>query len=618
MNRSTTLFLFVLVLALGGVAWWQTSREERGEFDYVERFFEGVDVARVVGIRVDNLERSVQVTLERDGRNAWSVTDPIAYPARRSVTKALLDIVREEAVTLVPADQAEAAEAGFDPPRSIFEVVEVVGEGEAAERVTTRVELGQHDLDGSRMYVRVRGRVFRALRNLDTFLQQAVDGYRDQRVFRIEPDRVVRLARRAFGASGQKYQAGLQAHRQQFRWWIDAPVKGQADPNIFGLLVAHLASLRVSSFVDDSPELLSVYGLQAPVYEIELESRDGEIQVLQIGKAGGKSFAKRVDLPYVWSIDSTNLSRAYMAAEALLDHNLVRVLRAEISRFEVENGESRLVVERSREGINPRALGSRDHANWTVRSEAFGAESGGNEDAVRYPANREAVERILSALEHVEIIRYLEDVSPENYFSDAPRVGVWLQLRDERQGGRVGLEYRTDGGGQATTFRRDGESEICLIPTDLAGLLAGLEFEDLISLQLFDTDEVRLRRLTVRYAGQQRRYFRSTQGTWRYEDLDTAATELFSVLDSLFFLKAERHLGVASGELENSVEVEIVDSEGNVTEWVLGPLADASPGAEGEATQVFVVDHEGRRSLLADQELHGRLTALFETAAAPR
>ena len=57
MRRSTTWLLLVLVAALGGVAWWQSQREAGGEFDYVERLFEGVDrTSGSTGLRSLNLE----------------------------------------------------------------------------------------------------------------------------------------------------------------------------------------------------------------------------------------------------------------------------------------------------------------------------------------------------------------------------------------------------------------------------------------------------------------------------------------------------------------------------------------------------------------------------------
>lgn len=600
MNRSTTAFLFVLVLVLGGLVYWQTDREERGDFDHVEWLFAGVDISRVHEMHIDNIERGLQFTFERDARHLWALTDPIAYPARMSIIDPLLDIVKRNEAIRVPPDDIAFAEQGFDPPRMVFDVIESMPDD---EKRTTRLELGAFDLDGSHLYVRVRGKLFRTLRNLDTTLQQNVHGFRDQRIFRMGVDDIVRVSRRGNFSSAAPAGTGLlQAHRQQFRWWIDQPVRGQADPSFFYLLLTNLASLRVDGFADDAPVALAVYGLQAPRLEVEIETRQGIVQTLLIGTVMAGTFAKRADLPYVWELRPADVSRLMIPADDLLDHAMVRVLRPEISRMEIENGVERIVLERE---FDPRSeeRGSR-REGWTLWAEPFDA--GPASKAPEGPllhANRAKIDEILSELEHVEIIRYLDDDEVADPFVDTERLGVWLQLRDDRQGGRIGEVFVTEGGASARTYQRGGESEVSLVPAEIGALLSGATFLDLQSLALFETDEVYLRRLVVRHGDEERRFFRSTEGTWRYEDLDTVATPLFSILDALFFLRATQHLGPATEEvLVDPIEVEIMDYEGTWTKVAFG----------GSAEHGFLASMAGMRSILKDQELHKRLLALFE------
>jgi len=600
MNRRTTTFLFVLLLLLGGVVWWQTAREARGDFDHVERLFESVDVSRVQRMHIDNLEYSLQFTLERDARHLWSLTDPIAYPARMSVISPLLDIVGRNEAIRVPPDELAFAEEGFDPPRMVFDVIEAMGEDQ--ER-TTRVELGAFDVDGSHQFVRVRGKVFRTLRNLETTLQQNRHGFRDQRILRMPVNEIVRVARRGSLSTDAGPDSGLlQAHRQQFRWWIDQPVRGQADPNFFYLLLTNLASVRVESFTDDAPFALADYGLQAPALEIEVETRQGLVQTLQVGSSRAGTFAKRADLPYVWELRPGDVTRLMIPATDLLDHAMVRVLRPEIERMEIENGRERIVLERE---FDPRSeeRGSR-REGWTLWEEPFETAPGSQAPAGPIVhGNKGKVEEILSALEHVEIIRFLEGSEGSDSFEGSDRLGVRLQLRDDRQGGRIGKVFVTEGGATARTYRRDGESEVSLVPAEIAELLSGATFLELQSLAMFETDEVHLRKLTVRHGEDERRYFRSTEGSWRYTDLDTVATPLFSILDALFFLRATEHLELAPDEvLQDPVEVEIMDYEGTWTKLTIG--VDPDKG--------ILARLAGQRSVLKDQDLHARLLALFD------
>ena len=582
MNRLTTLILLIVVAGLGAAVWWQTEREESGEFDFVERLAEGVDVQRVRAMRIDNLERSVHVTLERDERHVWSITDPIAYPARQGIIDLLLDIVRDNPAVVVPGDELDFAEAGFDPPRALFDVIERMPDG--GER-TVRIELGALDLDGSRVYVRRGGKIFRTLRNLDTTLQRFVDDYRSHRVFDVAPLEIVRFTRRGRvrEANGER-DLFVDATRRSFDWWLDQPVKGRLDPTIMTGFVATAASYRIDRFVDDAPIGLVQYGLQDPQVQIEVEDASGLAQVFLMGRADGEWYGKREDLPYVWGLDSGDVYRLFLDVDDLIDRNLVRVLRDEVDQIELTTASERIVIEPDRSGDDPA---------WTVRAA---------EDRDVLPANRERVEALLSDFEHAEILRFLtEDELRPDLRPGPDDPAIWITMREQRQGGLLGPQFVTEGGAPARTFVRRDEEQVGLVPVALAERLENTTLRSLMSLQLLALDEQHLRKLVLRRGETEQTFVRAIEGTWRYVDLDTVADELFSVLDALFFLRATEHLGPGDEPLVDKIEYELIDYEGASTRAVVGLGPDGRVEAE----------LNGRRAVLKDQGLHGRLATIL-------
>jgi hypothetical protein len=105
----------------------------------------------VRAIRIDNLERSVQVKLERDAAGRWFLTDPVPYPALAALVRTLLTTL--ETARGEPAREVDVHEVGLDPPRA---VVECVLGGAGGER-TIRVELGGEDVVPDRIFARVPG-----------------------------------------------------------------------------------------------------------------------------------------------------------------------------------------------------------------------------------------------------------------------------------------------------------------------------------------------------------------------------------------------------------------------------------------------------------------------------
>ena len=115
MNRLTTLLLLLAVLGLGALVWLQTEREVSDVPQDKVELFAGLDVASLTRIRIDNLERSIHLSIDRDSTGRWVLTDPIAYPVREDMFVQLLGVLGRNEAWPVPASQGGAPGAPQGP-----------------------------------------------------------------------------------------------------------------------------------------------------------------------------------------------------------------------------------------------------------------------------------------------------------------------------------------------------------------------------------------------------------------------------------------------------------------------------------------------------------------------
>ena len=153
MSLRTTLGLLLLLAGLAGVVLWQQGREG-DELALQRRLFEGVEVSRVVAIRVDHIERGYNLRLERDEGGRWYLTDPVAYPAAPELVQLLLEDVAGAVSVRVPAAEEGEEELGFAPTRCV--VLEDSGIGNKAAKaagmaccVTISTYTGDEDFTGA-------------------------------------------------------------------------------------------------------------------------------------------------------------------------------------------------------------------------------------------------------------------------------------------------------------------------------------------------------------------------------------------------------------------------------------------------------------------------------------
>lgn len=592
MNRLSTLLLFLVVLGLGAAVWFQTEREVSEVPQAKVSLFEGLGVSDLTRIRIDNLDRSIHISIDRDSTGRWVLTDPIAYPVREDMFVQLLGVLKQNEAWRVPASQEQGVLEDVERPRAVLELF--TGEGGATKAHTLRI--GGVDADGQRVNAISDGRPVRTWRNIETVLETSVLDWRSRKVFNLRPDEVREIRRAGFDPlPDEMAELGLLTRKSLDGWVVEHPRRFLGDPAYIQLWSTLLTRLSVDRFISDMPEPdLELYGLAAPAFTLSIVGAGGRTETLEVGKpsiGSGAYFARRKDSQFIWTLEERDMSQLFHQPEELFDPVLVRLAHENMERIFLQGA-----------SVELRLTQDLRHRSWSVAWRSVGDVP--SEWTAELPAAEEGIDHVLSVLgQERGVAKYLWKRPVEEAFPVGARLpSIWVESGGARYGGRLGPDYVSPNGTPAHLFLRGDENVVCLVPSEVAGLLE-LQPEGLLSLQLTELSEPTLQRIEIQRGDSTRAFKKTIQSTWLHADLETdALPELLPVIEHLFFLRAASHLPRAeSVELEDVVSVRVFDRKDGVTQFDVGRTPD------GEVRALF----GSRQSVLVHAPLHAGLLKIM-------
>jgi hypothetical protein len=575
MNPRTLIALLVLLVGLGGFAWWQTSREAAAPALGESALLAGFDRARVRSFRLDHLTYSLQMEVRRGDDDRWRIVDPLDYPAEQGLVEALLAALADgRSSTVVDPDPKGL---GLEPPHAVLEVSEQIG---GSTRVH-RLELGAPDVDGAHVFGRVDGKVVRMLGSVDNVIDRPRDGWRARSVFEFDPRAVVEWSRKGKlgGPTGEEVRdLELAALLGPTGWSALRPFEGALDPSRVLDWLRLLRETKARGFVDEASGRPEVVGLDQVDFEFEIATNDGARTALSLHRDRSSTawYAKRSDAPWVWRLDPVTVDELAVPTEQFVDRQLVRVPATDVDQLHVVLDGAELWLERF-------------ESRWIVWS---GAESGRSRSA---PADTSAAELLIGKLVNTLFVQHVTD---QPFASDDARAGIWFRVGGAPLGGRFGREVTTSAGGHGRLFQRDGESLVFLLDPSFMALLPA-DPTSLESRQVLRLRELDLVLASVTGLGSSHHYVRSTKGRWSPEGVDQEARQFAALVDPLIGLRAERWVARDDGgSLGEPIVVEFKDAFGNVASVTFGRAGDR-----------VLVDFAGRRAQV-DAALYGELAKL--------
>ncbi len=580
---------------------------------------------KVRSVRIDNLERSIQVKLERDAFGSWFMTDPLAYPALDPLVRTLLQNL-ELALGIAEVELSEE-QIQLDPPRIVLELVQIE---EAGER-TLRLEIGGLDLDPSRVYVRIpdygagatgvvgkgETRLFRTVRSLYTTLDRNPDDYRERRATHLMAHQVTALIRRGevfLEDKQERVDMRLDAQLDQ-RWVRMAGKRAFLSAEVLQLLARGAAELTVDLFRDDAPTDYAHWGLDPPAFTIELRDEDNDPTTLAFGHLPVDATDTPVDqlvwncrregFEHVWEVTQKSVGLLTRPLEDLLEYRLMAAYRREMVRVELERGGQRLLLEKEgREGAE----------TWFV-SEIPMAETNTGDEPLRYQADSAAVEDALAVIEGMELGNYpgLEGVDYEP--GDDELSYTVHTVRDERFHGRLGAPYVDPTSEEPGRLFLFDTTELCGFAGEELAALCKRPMEEFRSLRIFrfgeKSMEAEVRRVELSSVGEGGElatlvFVNDGQNRWSAEGSQGQAPGAFAgAIDrGLLTQKARSWLApdpIASRadsaeirvRIHTSYDTEVsfalgVDAEGrSYCRTLEGQLAETNPGALEELRKLF-------------------------------
>ena len=562
MQKQTLLLLLVTVALLGAGVWYARDVEVRIEEPLIEDF----EKNDVVSIRIDNLERNLNLRLDRGPDGRFAIVDPIESAADDAIVDFLLEIFESDRAVEVPGNPDPQA-LSLDPPRLILYVTERDG-------TEHEIEIGAVDIAKDKVNVRTRGRILRTPRRLDNTLLRDLHDWRRPYAFALRPDQVVEVHRLGEGPGFADHRFGFELHAllENDGWRLVSPFSAALNPGPAGLFVNSGARFEIDSYIPGKDLDPGLFGLIPPSLTFELVDHSTNTYSLEVGGRKDRFFACRVGPDgELFQSKERDVAGLTIPIELLLDRRLVRVAVELIDEVRIVNDEE-LVLTRDGESF---VLGAAESTT---------------------AADDRLVEQFLKRLENVLFYDFLEvgRIAPDEVRQQVRFLGA-----GEQWDLVFGAEFVDDEGTPCVRVQRRGDEIVaCLKREDMDFLET--RASDLRDHQLCRIDELDVALLEISGGGVTKRYRRDDKGRWRREGEDGEAFEILKWLDGIFNLRAERFLAAGAGS-GDPIEVVIETRDGGRTTFTLlageGDTTVARIGGETASVRVEALHHELGRVL---------------------
>lgn len=420
MRLKLTLVLVLLNLVLFTLIFYlEKESSARARFEEAQTLIlppGAVDAA--IRLEISGNALAAPWVLERSN-NRWDLLNPQPWPANKFAVERLLNQLRfaqwETRFSLKDMTRAgqTLADYGLERPAATISL--------RTENDTYALRIGQTTEIGNRLYLLSpeANEILVVERELLTTFAMPLDDLRRAEVLDLSLFEVRSFSLQGGSPPGPK----VIFTRSGQDWLIEAPIRATANTQAVENTLNKLTQLQGITYPNVQAE---EHGLAQPTLRITLEGST-QRQTLLLGNPLPTDkqtaelpllYARLEDNPTLFTLPAEAFSNLYNAQESLREHSFLKFNRNDLSLLEISHEEQSLRLERLETGA------------WQV------AGTQANGGLRSWPADQQILDQTLSALQHLEAVRFVTDApSAANlsaYGLDQPQRRVKLSGQREQ------------------------------------------------------------------------------------------------------------------------------------------------------------------------------------------
>jgi hypothetical protein len=295
MSYKTTLVIAVLLILLGGYAYWFEYKggQKKEEQKEKEKTLFEVKKEDVTRIQIDGLDPK-PVMLAPSGKDAWMMNQPLQARADQGTVDRILSAFEKVKYKEVIEEQPKNLSSyELDKPKMTIQL-SLKGN---AQRV---VSIGAKNPIDNVYYIKVNNdpRVYLAEGTVGELTTITLLDLRDKKLTDFSAEKVESI-------SMKTAQIDLQFKKENGVWKILKPVQSPASDSEVTSLLSSLENLRATSFMDDPSADVTQYGLDKPLASVELVLEKGLRQKLDFGKTEQETYCRIEGNPAIAAVGDT-------------------------------------------------------------------------------------------------------------------------------------------------------------------------------------------------------------------------------------------------------------------------------------------------------------------------
>ncbi len=529
----------------------------------------------------------------------WRMAEPVEAKADRMQVEALADALISPQVTPVAGNDAAESVTGLGRPGWTISVTDQRGR-------IYRLAVGREAVmtGGQRTYVRDEDskHVFVASFDFPTRLSQPVSDWRDRSLWEFDQADVRRVA-----VTGRD---SYELIRSGDGWEVAARrFRAAGDAGTVQLLLDRLTYLTISSFVTDSPEGLTVYGLDNPRLTVTVEltqpavpqpepgpeaapathptsAEAGRTYTLALGApVGEKVYAKLAGIATVFELPASLLEDLQPALADLRDRHVLAVEPAAVRGVDLELPAGRTVL-----------VAQDDH--WQMELPFPG------------PANWAAVSIFLERVQSLRAEDFIDEAAaPAAYGLERPRGTITLHLAEGTPPAQLLIGNQSPSGDM--TFVQSAEQPFVAVvrTADAEALLQGAaEYWDTTLLKLLPTE--RASTLEIHRDKERIALTADDSGHWQMSKPVSAPADTAAVTGLLAALRELRAQRIVS--LDRTVPKNYAKADGLISVELTTTVPPSEPSTPSEQPEQAAPEAETTTYRLHAVKQEGSVYAWLE------